>query len=398
MPDPNDPVADPARLAALRRTGLMDSPPEDAFDQFTRAAARVMEAPLALVSLVDAERQFFKSVAGPVTGDTGAEQETPLSHSLCRHAIATRGPLVLPDARADPRFSDHPAVTGDAAVRFYAGLPLHAHGEVVGTLCLIDDKPRDLSEAEDRMLADLAQLLEQEMATDRDRREAQEVQRRLLPRREVRVPGLQVAGHCEPARTVGGDFYDWQEVAGGRLQVVVADVMGKGLVAAVIAAAVRTLMRSTSPYNTLADSVTRTGIDTLDDLDDVGTFVTMFAARIDPTSGALDYVDAGHGLALLLQPDGEVRRLHSAGLPLGAVPGEHWTADSEVLAPGETLLMVSDGVLDAFHDLDEALAAARELAALGGDAHAVVRRVTARVAELTTSDDITVVAVRREAA
>ena len=380
----------PARTAAVEKVGASAPVLEDRFERVVRLARRLFDVPVVAVNLVDEHHQRSLAHVGMPT------DVLPVSDSLCANAVAADRPLVLPDARVDPLFADHPAVTGDAAVRFYAGLPLHAHGEVVGTLCLIDDKPRALSEAEDRMLADLAQLLEQEMATDRDRREAQEVQRRLLPRRPVHVPGLQVAGHCQPARTVGGDFYDWQEVAGGRLQVVVADVMGKGLVAAVIAAAVRTLMRSTSPYNTLADSVTRTGTDTLDDLDDVGTFVTLFAVRIDPGTGAMDYVDAGHGLALVLQPDGEVRRLHSAGLPLGAIPGEHWTSESEVLAPGETLLVVSDGVLDAFAGLDEALAAARQLAAAGGAPHGVVRRVTDRVAELTTSDDITVIAVRRE--
>ena len=379
----------PSRTAAVEQVLSSAGDHEERFDRVVRLARRLFGVSVVAVNLVDDREQTSLSQVGL------SSPVRPVSDSLCAAAVAADGPLVLPDARIDPVYADHPAVTSEEPVVFYAGRPLRAHGEVVGTLCLADDKPHDLSDAEDRMFADLAQWIEQELATDQDRREAREVQRRLLPRREAHVPGLQVAGHCQPARTVGGDFYDWQ-VLDDELQVVVADVMGKGLVAAVIAAAVRTLMRSTSPYNSLEGSVTRTGTDTLDDLDDVGTFVTMFAVRIHPTTGEMTYVDAGHGLALVLGPEGAVRRLHSAGLPLGALPGESWTANSEMLAPGETLLVVSDGVLDAFPGLDEAMAAAAELAAAGGTADQVVRRVLRRVTELTTSDDITVIAVRRE--
>jgi phosphoserine phosphatase RsbU/P len=209
------------------------------------------------------------------------------------------------------------------------------------------------------------------------------------------VAGLEIAGHCQPARSVGGDFYDWQ-VLDGQLQVVLADVMGKGLVAAMIAAQVRTLLRGTSPYNSVAATVTRAAVDSQDDLDDAGTFVTLFAVRIDPRTGEMEYVDAGHGLAFVLQPDGDVRRLTSGDLPLGAMLGDSWSARSAVLAPGETLLAVSDGVLDAFPTADDALAAARDLAAQAPDPTRIVELVTDRVGELTTSDDLTVIAVRRE--
>jgi serine phosphatase RsbU (regulator of sigma subunit) len=172
--------------------------------------------------------------------------------------------------------------------------------------------------------------------------------------------------------------------------------MGKGLVAAMIAAQVRTLVRGTSPYNSVAATVTRAAVDSQDDLDDAGTFVTLFAVRIDPRSGEMDYVDAGHGLALVLQPDGGVRRLASGDLPLGALAGDGWTSRSGVLAPGETLLAVSDGVLDAFPSAEEALAAARVLAGQSPNPARIVELVTERVGELTTSDDLTVIAVRRE--
>lgn len=352
-------------------------------------ARRLFDVPVVAVNLVDDHQQVSIAHVGLTS------PVRPVSESICAVAVAQDRPIILPDAREDPEFAQHPAVVSDEPAIFYAGRPLHADGHVVGSLCLADDRPRDFSEAEDKMLADLATWVEQELDRDRDQREAREVQRRLLPRADVQVAGLEIAGHCQPARSVGGDFYDWQ-VLDGQLQVVLADVMGKGLVAAMIAAQVRTLVRGTSPFNSVAASVTRAAVDSQADLDDAGTFVTLFAVRIDPRNGEMEYVDAGHGLAFVLQPDGEVRRLASGDLPLGAMAGVGWTSRSDVLAPGETLLAVSDGVLDAFPTAEEALAAARDLAALSPDPSTIVEMVTERVKELTTSDDLTVLAVRRE--
>lgn len=354
-------------------------------------ARRLFDVPVVAVNLVDDHQQVSIAQVGLTS------PVRPVSESLCAVAVAQDRPIVLPDAREDPAFAQHPAVVSDEPAVFYAGRPLHADGHVVGSLCLADDRPREFSEAEDRMLGDLAAWVEQELDRDRDQREAREVQRRLLPRHDVHVAGLEIAGHCQPARSVGGDFYDWQ-VLDGQLQVVLADVMGKGLVAAMIAAQIRTLVRGTSPFNGVAATVTRAATDSQDDLDDAGTFVTLFAVRIDARTGQMDYVDAGHGLAFVLQPDGDVRRLSSGDLPLGAMAGDSWTSRSGVLAPGETLLAVSDGVLDAFPTAEAALVGARDLAAQSLDPARIVELVTERVSELTTSDDLTVIAVRRETA
>lgn len=379
---------DPARLAAIDHlTSAGD--PDERFDRVVRMARRIFDVPVAAVNLVDDHRQVSLAQVGL------ASPVRPVSESLCAVAVTEDRPIILPDAREDADLAQHPAVVSDDPAIFYAGRPLHVDGHVVGTLCLADDRPRVFGDAEAKMLADLATWVEQELDRDRDLREAREVQRRLLPRRPVHVAGLEIAGHCQPARSVGGDFYDWQ-VLDGQLQVVLADVMGKGLVAAMIAAQIRTLVRGTSPFNSVAATVTRAAVDSQDDLDDAGTFVTLFAVRIDPHSGEMQYVDAGHGLALVLQPDGGVRRLSSGDLPLGALAGDGWTSRTGVLAPGETLLAVSDGVLDAFPNAEEALAAAQALAAEARDPARIVDVVTERVAELTTSDDLTVIAVRRE--
>jgi PAS domain S-box-containing protein len=146
---------DPARLEALRRTALLDTPPEEAFDRLTRLAARTLAAPVSLVTLIDRDRQFFKSGHG--LGEPWASRrQTPLSHSFCRYAVAQGEPFLVEDAREDPRVRDNLAVP-ELGVVAYAGVPLFTNdGHALGSLCVIDSKPRRWRDDELSVLGDLA--------------------------------------------------------------------------------------------------------------------------------------------------------------------------------------------------------------------------------------------------
>jgi GAF domain-containing protein len=149
-------IADAGRLAALHRTGLMDSERDERFDALARIAARVLDAPIALVSLVDKDRQFWKSCIGVVKEPWASERGTPLSHSFCKHAVAARRPLIVDDARQDPTLRDNPAIR-DLDVVAYAGIPLiGGDGNALGTLCVIDDKPRHWRAEDTALLQDIA--------------------------------------------------------------------------------------------------------------------------------------------------------------------------------------------------------------------------------------------------
>ncbi len=147
------------RLASLRAHRLLDTPPEERFDRITRIASALFDVPTALVSLVDADRQWFKSRQGLDA------TETPRDMAFCAHAILGDDVMVVPDALRDDRFADNPLVTGPPRVRFYAGVPLSgSQGRTLGTLCLLDSRVRELDEAQRRLLRDLGRLVEHELA------------------------------------------------------------------------------------------------------------------------------------------------------------------------------------------------------------------------------------------
>src|SRR5450432_1380037 len=150
-----DAITNGARIAALRELGLLDTEPEPEFDRFTRLAVDLLGAPVALVSLVERDRQFFKSACG-LSGDWALARQTPLSHSFCQHVVERREPLVIADARRHHLVAENLAVR-DLSVIAYAGIPLTlADGHVVGAFCAIHTHPHEWTEHELRILADLA--------------------------------------------------------------------------------------------------------------------------------------------------------------------------------------------------------------------------------------------------
>ncbi|MCA8283304.1 sensor domain-containing diguanylate cyclase [Burkholderia cepacia] len=153
------PADEAARLDTLHSLSILDTPPEERFDRLTRLARRLFDVPIALVSLVDDDRQWFKSHAGLDVTQTSRDV------SFCSHALLAGNTMVIQDALNDDRFHDNPLVTGAPGIRFYAGRPLAApNGAPIGTLCLIDTRPRSLEPDELALLGDLAHMTEREIA------------------------------------------------------------------------------------------------------------------------------------------------------------------------------------------------------------------------------------------
>jgi GAF domain-containing protein len=147
------------RLKALRELLILDTPPEERFDRISAFAAKEFDVPIALVSLVDHDRQWFKSSFG-----LEDVQETPRDISFCGHAVALAKTLVVPDALRDPRFADNPMVTGHPYIRFYAGALLRLpYGLVMGTLCIMDRRPREFDKLDEAILGGLRDLVVEEL-------------------------------------------------------------------------------------------------------------------------------------------------------------------------------------------------------------------------------------------
>lgn len=187
---PHVPASEVARLAKLHSLGVLDSPPDAVLDAIVAAASEMVGVPMALVSLVDAERQWFKARVGL------AAQETPRELAFCAHAIHGTEIFEIADSRLDERFAQNPLVTGAPNVVFYAGTPLRtSDGHAIGTLCVIDQQPRQLSDNQRRALAHLGRAVTLLLERGEGAKAAQGTT--ALP------PSSQSAKPVSPAETVG---------------------------------------------------------------------------------------------------------------------------------------------------------------------------------------------------
>ncbi len=194
------PMLESARVTALDRYAILDTEPEQAFDDLVALAANVCRTPIAMLSLVDDHRQWFKSKVGVEI------RETPRETSFCAHAIEQRELFIVADTSNDERFRENPLVVNDPHIRFYAGAPLiNEDGFALGTLCVIDRQPRELDDTQQEALKSLSRLalvqmelrrnleLLKEALNDRTREEhARELELKRLEEKLVRVLGLKL--------------------------------------------------------------------------------------------------------------------------------------------------------------------------------------------------------------
>ncbi|MCS5714135.1 SpoIIE family protein phosphatase [Herbiconiux sp. CPCC 205716] len=385
--------AEDRRVASVAATGLLGTGPEERFDRITRLAQELLDAPMSYLNLVDDVSLVVKSPQ--VVGEPAPR--FPYGTAFCEYTVHGVGVFEVPDAQADPRFAHTPAVT-EFGVRSYAGVPLRAgDGEAVGTLCVMRPDPRTLSAAERARLAELGRWAEGELRAGAPGRSVP-----LDRSRGLRVDGV-VSALSVPFGEVSGDLHSWRRDGSG-LTVTVGDVMGKGVVAGGLAERLRASLDSpagpasgsdSDPDSGPAAALARAARELEPRLAELGAFVTLFHARVDD-SGRVDYVDAGHGLTVVVPavPTAPVERLASRDLPLGVQDAASgWAMRSLQLQPGDTLLSVTDGVLELDDStLDSLLRLAEDLRARS-DVDGFLDGVAARVEVAGTDDDVTVLVV-----
>ncbi len=348
------------RLDAVRRYDILDSPPDGAFDRITALAARLFDAPIAIVSIVDSDRIWFKSHHGLDAEEIGRDP------GLCASAILGDGPWLVNDAKGDPRTLANPLVAGEFGLRFYAGIPLRTEdGYNLGTLCVIDHEPREVSDALVATLTDLAAVVMDEMELRLSarrtlsleaelRRNAETVagtlQESLIPPAIPPVRGLDVVSryHVAQRDRVGGDFYDVVPTGWGTA-VIVGDACGKGTMAAAAAGTARwalhaVMLEEADPAAAMSRLNT-----VLAASGNSKQYVTAAAAAF---RGAPHYTEVavaigGHPHPLLVRHNGRVEAVGTTGPIIGWYPDSSYSTAIAPVEPGDVLVMFTDGLLEA---------------------------------------------------
>lgn len=362
----HDVAYEAARLEAVERYGILDTPPDGTFDRIAALAAHLFDVPIALVSVVDRDRIWFKANHGlPDVDEIGRDP------GLCASAVLQFEPWVVTDAAVDPRTLSNPLVAGELGLRFYAGFPLTTVGGFnLGTLCVIDREPREVTAEELATLEALARLVIDALelrlsASQTVRREealrrqaeglADALQASLLPPKPPAVPGMELASRYlagERGLDVGGDFYDVFRLAPDDWGVVVGDVCGKGAKAASLTALARWTIRAAAVHSYLPSRV-------LGDLNslllaDAGPaaddrFCSAVFARMElDTCGAwVTLASAGHPRPVVVRRAGWIDVRGHAGLPLGMFDDPVARDDRVGLGPGDALVIFTDGITEA---------------------------------------------------
>src|SRR5215204_4785513 len=319
-------------------------------------------------SLFGRDVQPREEVSGPIV-------ETPVQEAGPELEIAPNDPIVAYFASAsgvveiDKLDLDSPALRAMKEADIKVVVPLVSQGELIGLLNLGPRLSQQEYSADDRKLLNdlatqtapavqVAQLVrqQQQQAQERERieqelRVARLIQQTLLPKHVPDLPGYQLAAYYQPAREVGGDFYDFLEFDDGQLGLVVGDVTDKGVPAAIVMATTRTLLRASAQRLDSPGAVLKRVNDVLVPDIPPNMFVTCLYAILDPRSGRLRYANAGQDLPYQRHKGraGDATELRATGMPLGLLPGMFYEEKETVLEAGDSVLFYTDGLVEA-HD------------------------------------------------
>ncbi len=414
---PAFPPNEDARLAALRALKL-PARSEERFDQVTQLAAEIFQVPMAFVSFIEEDRQWFKSSVG--LGVT----ETPRELSFCAHAILGEEALVVPDAQKDPRFADNPLVTGDPFLRAYMGRPLRLPGgEKVGTLCIADRVVRDFSPAQAQILSRLAGVVEQELRmgevidTQAELLETQgallKAQKRLSDelaeaakyvRSLIPPPCAQpvaIDWRYLPSEQLGGDSLGYHFLEEEKVALYVLDICGHGVGAALLSVVLLDVLRSRAlPGVDFSDpAAVLEALNREFPFQRHGRFFTIWYGVLDLGRRQLTFSTAGHPPAVLVGSGGEISLLSTRGMATGCMIDARYENRISQLQPNDSLYVYSDGAYE-LRNAEEMLSV-DDLALIFKDASPAVNPLDEVLKELrrrggseTFADDVSLLAVK----
>ncbi|WP_237536029.1 GAF domain-containing SpoIIE family protein phosphatase [Streptomyces sp. SID3343] len=408
----------PHRVAAVRATGLLDTAPEDGFDDLARLAVVVGGGQRAFITLVDDHRSFWKSAVGPGGPAADCIRQNAVPDCPCQILVATDRPLIVDDALAPESPIRRLKAVDALGIGAWVGFPIHGPGgEVLGGLSVIDERPHTWTADEVQGLATLSRSVSTEIglrqALSQATARVRTLQDSLLPPGLPAVPGIEAAAAYLPAggADVLGDFYDLFRLRGEHWAAVLGDVCGKGVEAATVTALARYTLRAEAARSLSPAAVLkRLHLALLDRQDsEEQRFLTAIHATFRPTATGLAgrLCTAGHPPALIRRADGRTQEVGVAGTLLGAIADVRLTEARFRLNAGDTLLMYTDGIIEAHSHtpgrgprgplfgerrLHEVLAACHGL-----DAQATIDRVAAATLAHTggpAGDDTALLALR----
>ena len=355
-------------LAELGALAAGESELQPILDWLVSRATQLLRADECTIKLLGPEEDIARTRAtGRRSPEAGAVSWSRfLKESVMGYLAGSPEGLSSPDITADARFS---GLAGHAGpVRALLATPLKVNGRITGMIAASDSRPgREWSRHDVQLLsilashsalvldkarlrieeADKKRLEEERRLLDRELRVAHDIQMQLIPASPVLCGAWELDGRIQPARQVGGDFYDYFPLAGGRQAVVIADVAGKGVPAALLVSTVQSALRAFAglglePRQTI-EALNRRVCDSVTS----GRFVTLFYGELEPASGSLRFVNAGHVFPRLRRAHRALESLPAGGVPLGIFADQGYEEGECRLGPGDSLLLYSDGLPDA---------------------------------------------------
>lgn len=409
---------DPARLQTLTLLAgelIEDRPTDQLFGFIVDRVMDHLHPSRAAIALLGPDGRSFTKVEVRRQDESYGDELT-ISHTLLTEVVEEKKALAFVDVSVDEKLRLAQSIISQG-IHSILCAPLLIGGSVAGVL-YVDFlfTQRSISEEDVRLVAQIARFAATKLETTRLREEAIEkrvmdeelktassIQRRLLPPAPANVAGYTFVGRNQPCRTVSGDYYDFVVRPDGRIYFVIADVSGKGISAGLMMAGLQVAFRIFSKSDPdPATLVSQLNVSLQENLPQ-SKFVTLFLGRLDTTSGTVEYVNAGHTPPLWLKKDGIVE-LSESDLLLGVIARAPYANRSLILAPGDSLVLFTDGVSEARADDGHDLGSGKLIAALsphhGADAEAIAELVNQTVLdhvgdEETLDDDVTLVVVSR---
>jgi serine phosphatase RsbU (regulator of sigma subunit) len=388
--------------------------PEEMVETLVDRLMRAVSAEQAVVTLLDQDERDPMKTSLRLRATSTGDSAFRMNDSLLGWMYLHKKPLMVNDPKKDERFK---RVEWDESIRSMMCVPLLVKSNLTGLMQIYNKKDGgEFTEDDQRLLtiiaAQSATLIEnaklyQESLRlahmEEQQKNAYEIQRNLLPKAQPDIDGYDIAGASTPAQMVGGDYFDFINVVGGRWAICLGDVSGKGLPASLLMANVQATLRGQTLSDITVDELVNRSNKLMYQSMDDERFVTLFYGELDPGTNEMSYCNAGHEQPFLFSGDGSHTRLETTGIALGVLDAFAYQRKAVTLQPGDVLVIYSDGVPDATNSSDEPFDTERLISVVQEHRsepattliESVLKAVGEHVGDAPQFDDLTLVVVKR---